>query len=178
MCIKTILKGALLGGVIAWVVGFVSWTVLPWHKIHSFTHEQEVVQVLQRNASETGLYVLPSYEQSSAFATSGPLVFASVNYERNGEMGKKALLLSLLTQVIAAAVITALLLCTKGLSFLQRAIFVAAIGFTIAWTTSISLWNWMGFPGTNTVVDLVHYTVCWFLAGLGISAIVGRVKKT
>lgn len=175
MCFKTILKGALVGGVILFVASFLSWMAIPWHDIKTFNNEREVSSVISRNVSTSGMYVLPQCCTSTV--KNPPLITAIVNVERNGEMNQSMLVYSFLIQFVAAGILTALLLTTKGLSFLQKALFAAAAGFFVAWNTSLPDWNWIGLPASYVAVDIAHYTLAWFLTGLGIAFVIQRCEK-
>jgi hypothetical protein len=59
---KTLWKSALLGGIIVFIWGIVSWMLLPWHMMttHKFINEEQVATALKANAPQTGIYFLPS----------------------------------------------------------------------------------------------------------------------
>ena len=50
-------KGGILGAVILFVWGFLSWMVLPWHadSMHTFKDETAIAQSIQANASKSGI---------------------------------------------------------------------------------------------------------------------------
>lgn len=60
-CCKELLKGAAIGGVILYLVTFISWAVLPFHAAtyHKFTDEAAISQALAGNADTNGIYRLP-----------------------------------------------------------------------------------------------------------------------
>ena len=58
MFVRLIL-GTLLGGVILFVWGSISWTVLPWHKVKSFTNGEAVGAMIGSGVEGRGIYVYP-----------------------------------------------------------------------------------------------------------------------
>ncbi len=177
MSIRTVVKGAVLGGLVVYVASVLSWVAVPWHHIRSFTNEREVVSVLQRNAPESGLYMLPHCEKKSDTAPAGPLVFGSINYQRTAEMTTSSYVIGLLTQIVAAGIVTFILLHLAVTAYARRVFFAGLLGFLIGWDTAIGKWNWVGFPGSSAVVDIAHYTIIWALGGLVIAAVLGRHAK-
>jgi len=79
----------VLGGVVLFAWGFVSWAILPWHSMvaNKFNDESAVREVLKQNASSAGIYFLPFAEEdfkpgeTSAFLNVVPDGF-------EGDMGK------------------------------------------------------------------------------------------
>ena len=59
---KTLLKSAVIGGLIVFIWGLFSWMVFPWHQscLNKFSNESEVADVLRDNAPKPGMYVLPN----------------------------------------------------------------------------------------------------------------------
>ncbi|MDQ2994245.1 MAG: hypothetical protein M3R00_04770, partial [Pseudomonadota bacterium] len=66
--IKRIFMAAVLGGLIAFIWGNISWVVLDWHlkAMHQFKDESAVAAVLKNNAPESGVYMLPQMPNDSA----------------------------------------------------------------------------------------------------------------
>ena len=71
---RPLIFGAALGGIVVFLWSFVSWTVLPWHKVDllKFTNEEEVASVLARNVKTEGFYSLPAMAARRAVTTSSP----------------------------------------------------------------------------------------------------------
>lgn len=59
---KTLWKSALLGGIIVFIWGIISWMLLPWHMMttHKFVNEEQVAMAVKANAPQSGIYFLPS----------------------------------------------------------------------------------------------------------------------
>ncbi len=60
--LKSLVLGAILGGLTAFVWSFISWDLLPWHEkqLRSFQNEDEVSAVIAAHAPESGNYLLPT----------------------------------------------------------------------------------------------------------------------
>jgi hypothetical protein len=59
-----------------------------------------------------------------------------------------------------------MLLQTRGLSYGKRVLFLAVAGLAASVIVDIPNWNWWGFSGAYTLVNLVDFTLTWFFAGL------------
>jgi hypothetical protein len=185
--LKSLVLGAILGGLTAFLWSFISWTLLPWHlkQYHSFQNEDDVTAVISSHAPESGIYLLPlgpsqegvNAEQKKAAMEirtekmqKGPVVFAAIQRAGFGSF-PRALLTQLLYQMLAALLLTWLLLHTSGLSYARRVAFLAVAGLAASAIADLPYWNWYGFPPAYTVVNLIDYTLTWFLAGLVIAKV-------
>jgi hypothetical protein len=58
--LKSLVLGAILGAITAFLWSFISWSVLPWHQkqLRSFRNEDEVTVVIASHALESGNYIL------------------------------------------------------------------------------------------------------------------------
>ena len=188
--IKSIVLGAILGGLVAFLWSFISWEVLPWHEkaLHTFQNEDEVLAVIASHTTGSGNYLLPggpsqvglNAEQKKAAQEiltqkmqKGPLMFASI---RRGGFGSftRGLVTQLLIQMVSALLLTWLLLQTTGLSYGRRVAFCAVVGLTASVIADLPNWNWWGFSGTYTVVNLVDYTLTWLFAGVVVAKFAKR----
>ena len=59
---KAVIKGTIVGGIIAFIWGAVSWMVLPWHMntMEHFKSDSSVQATILRNAPKSGVYVIPN----------------------------------------------------------------------------------------------------------------------
>jgi lipoprotein signal peptidase len=65
-----------------------------------------------------------------------------------------------------------LLLQTTGLSYARRVAFLAVIGLAASVIVDLPNWNWWGFSGAYTVVNVADSMLTWLVAGLVISKVV------
>jgi hypothetical protein len=185
--LKSLLLGAILGGITAFLWSFISWSVLPWHikQLRSFQNEDEVTSVISSHAPQSGIYLLPlgppqedlTVDQKKAAdeirtqkMQKGPLVFAAIRKEGFGSF-PKVLLTQLLCQMFAALLLTWMLLQTTGLSYARRVAFLAIAGLAASVIADLPNWNWWAFSGAYTAVNLIDYTLTWLLAGLVIAKV-------
>ena len=158
--LKSLVLGAILGGIAAFVWSLISWSMLPWHEraLHSFENEDEVSAVITSHAPLSGNYLLPTgpsqqwlrgEERKAAEEirmqkmAKGPLMFAAIRKEGFGSF-PKVLLTQLLGQMFAALLLTWMLLQTSGLSYAGRVTFLAVAGLAVAFAVALecSLVEW------------------------------------
>ena len=177
---KKLIKYALIGGFTVFIWSLFSWMVLPWHaqSLHRFSDELEVAEVLQKNAPESGIYILPNtshysnrtptkeIKRAQEILKKGPLMFASIELRGMKKMEFTPLLLSLCSCVLAAGIAAWMLLQTQDLCFLERAFFVALIGLLVAILGIFPAWNWWHFSTSYILVTCLDLLIGWTLAGL------------
>ena len=187
--IQTLLIGAAIGGVAAFVWGAISWMLLPWHHstFHSFRDEDEVVRVLADNAPRSGIYGLPappktesgmsSEERKAADAAvwermkKGPLVMAVIQSEGFTPIWL-LVIRALVIYMLASLILTWLLLQTTGLSFLGKACFIGLAALAAGVICRLTDWNWHGYSTSYTLVTVADTFIGWSLTGLAIAAVV------
>jgi hypothetical protein len=189
---KSMMTSAVVGGIIVFVWGMLSWMILPWHK-HSmmkFEHEESVAQVISANAKASGLYVLPNsfhhkegmtreeneHQKMKAMQMMehGPFMLASIRVEGMNYKSPAPYIVSLIIQIVSAFLITWLLLKTKGLSYMKQVGFITIVGLVAAILGYLPGWNWWGFPLCYTIVGMLDIIIGWFLAGLAIAKLAKR----
>lgn len=172
---KALVKGGLLGGVILFIWGIISWMVLPWHMttLHTFKDEKAVAAVVQVNVPAAGTYVLPSMSQAqaakeaatpAATAAPVPVIFATVAFERPTSM-TYPMIIALIYQIIAAFLVTWMLTKTN-LGYWGKVGFVLVFAITVDLITHLPYWNWFHFPTDYTLVAAADLLIGWFLAAL------------
>ena len=187
--VQNLIVGAIVGGIVAFTWGAISWMVLPWHHTTflRFRDEDAVARAIAENAPRSGVYGFPgtpdirsgmSAEERKAAETAawekmkaGPILFAVVQREGFGSLTFK-MLSGFAIGVVASLILTWLLLNTTGLSYLGRATFVALAAFGGAVLCRLPDWNWHGFSTPYTAVLLADAAIGWFLTGLAIAAVV------
>jgi hypothetical protein len=174
-------KCAVVGGIVVFIWGMISWTVLPWHKhyMHEFQNEERVANVIRDNATVSGIYVLPclmgktrgsdEYKQSEQMMRDGPVMFAAVKMEGEAPHMAGSLVKGLILKIIGAYLITWLLLHSRATAFRKQVAFVTMVGLVIGLLGSVPFWIWFGFPAGMTFVSIVESTIGWFLGGLAIA---------
>ncbi len=181
---KALIKGCILGGIIAYIWLAISWMVLPWHcwVLHSFQQEEVVSNAILQNTSKNGIYMIPNFcgakgaefQQKQELMKKGPFVFASVL--RNGYNYSSPIpyIIALIIQLIGALFITYLMLMAKPLSYWNRVRFITLVGLTVGILGHALYCNWWGFSFGFIILEIVDLVIAWFLAGLAIAFVAKR----
>ncbi len=184
---KSLILGTILGGLMAFVWSSISWELIGWHEktMVAFHNEDEVSAVIASHAGQDGTYILPSTPATAGMTPeqkknvmaaviqkmqTGPIMVAGV---RRGGFGSysRTLIIQLLSLMAAAFLLTWLLLQTSGLSYARRVAFLAIAGLAASVIVDLPNWNWWGFSGAYTAVNLADSMLTWFVAGLFIAKV-------
>jgi hypothetical protein len=185
---KSLLLGAILGGLTAFIWSSISWELLGWHEkpLLAFQNEDNLADVIESHAPQSGIYLLPGApategltpdQKKAAQAAQmakmqkGPLVFAAIRRQGFGSYSQ-GLIIQLLSLMAAAFLLTWMLLQTSGLSYNRRVLFLAVAGLCASVIVDLPNWNWWGFSGAYTLINLVDFTLMWLFAGLVIAKVV------
>jgi len=184
---KSLILGTIFGGLVAFVWSSISWELIGWHEktMVPFQNEDEVSAVIASHASQDGTYLLPSgpptagmtaEQKKSALAATmqkmqaGPIMVAAVRRGGFGSYGR-GLIIQLLSLMAAAFLLTWLLLQTTGLSYARKVAFLAIAGLAASVIVDLPNWNWWGFSGAYTAVNLADSMLTWLVAGLVIAKV-------
>ncbi|MGQ0810273.1 MAG: hypothetical protein ACT4OO_03495 [Nitrospiraceae bacterium] len=186
--LKPLVVGGLLGGLVLFVWGAVSWMVLSWHltTLEKFADETAVAAVLTLTARQPGVYIFPNEhkpdpampknqpqvaeEADRNRVQQAPFMFAAVSPQGSGSMGA-ALWVQLATQLTGAFLGTWLVLQTRGLTYFGRVSFLVILALTAAVLCHLPYWNWWHFSTSFTAVACADLLIGWFLAGLVIAKV-------
>lgn len=187
---RRLIIGGILGGIIVFAWGYVSWMFLPWHKptISKFQNETLVREAVLASSTGAGLYILPnacaidpalSPEEQKAFREQahqqyekGPFIMAIVRPEGVGSMTVQ-LIRGFVIQLLGAFLITGLLLWANLENYISRVSFVTLLAIAAGVVTYLPDWNWWGTPELFTLVGFADLVIGWFLAGL----VLGKVTS-
>jgi hypothetical protein len=173
---KALIKGALWGGIVVFIWGFISWGLIPWHAMafKKFHNQGAISLLIRESAPSSGIYLLPDpmaaknakeKAEIRQDMKKGPFIFASVRLE-GCSMSVLKFVGSLIMDLVVAFFITWLLLHTKGMNYGKKVGFVTMVGLIAAILGHFPAWNWWGFPGSFVLVGMVDVVIGWFLAGL------------
>jgi hypothetical protein len=180
---KSLLLGGILGGLVVFVWGVISYLILPWHTavLNKFTDEAAVTQALGAHAATSGMYILPNPHKHDPALTnaqrqtaeedgmkrmmSGPFMFASVSLPGARDMGQ-AMGLNVLGNILSAVLVTWLLLQGSIRSYWSRVGFVVVVAFTTCTIAYVPYWIWWTFSTSFTLVEFADHVIGWFLVGL------------
>jgi hypothetical protein len=186
---KSLLLGTILGGLAAFLWSSISWELLGWHEkaILSFQNDESVAAVLLSHTAQSGTYLLPgaspqegmTAEQKRAAQSAliermqkGPIMFAAVRRNGFGSYAR-GLVIQFLGLMAAAFLLTWLLLQTHGLTYWKRVAFLGVAGLAAGVISDLPNWNWWGFSGLYTAVNVADFALTWLISGL----IIARVAK-
>jgi len=181
---KKILIAALVGGVVAFLWGFVSWAALGFSNqyTHEFENEDAVLAALAEGATEPGFYLVPGMRDADGemrdmeawqqMSSEGP--YAQVMLRPEGMDHNPAMMMprGLLLEIVAALLIALLVAGTgPSASFVGR----ARVGFLMGLFAGVAgpmiNWNFMGAPLEWSLFLVMDTLVTWTLAGIGVAAV-------
>lgn len=174
MRMKSLILGTLLGGLTALVWSNISWELIGWHEksLLTFQQDPEVAAVISSHTMKDGTYLMPfgTSKQTQDRMQKGPIVFASV---RRGGLGSVGRLFGVQIAILFAIafLLTWLLLHTSGLSYPRRVMFLAVVGLTASVIVDLPNWNWWGFSGLFTAVDVADNVLTCLFTGLVIAKV-------
>lgn len=185
---RSLVLGAVLGGVVAFVWSAISWMVLPWHdgSMKSFANEAAVAQVLLDNAPSGGMFMLPgmppgyaqmsSAEKQSVEAaiaqkkSDGPYLYGVVWRRVREDMGRQ-MGVALLFDMLAALLVTMLVMRTGGMSWGGRVMFIVTVALAVGMIAVVPNWIWWHYPANYVIVTMADVLIGWTLAGMVIAKV-------
>jgi hypothetical protein len=181
-----ILLAALAGAVAMFIWTAVAHMATPLGRIgfSEIPNEAAVVQPMGGNiGAKSGLYIFPwvdpndpkmmdKYNALVKTSPSGLLLYRPAGGLMGADM--TPMLIKEFIKQFVQALIAAWIVSMIAASYISRTGIVTAIGVSTAIATNVSYWNWYGFPFDYTVAQLIIEIVSAFVAGLAISAVLGR----
>lgn len=184
--IKKLVVGGLVGGIIVFAWGCISWMVLPFHGqvMNNFKDTAAVQTTMMLNVDKPGVYLIPAcpmHSTASAEAQKelkktamaqrekGPFAMTVVNPNGLGSM-PMAMGKALLLDIIGVALAIWLLFSSGGTqTFIQRVLFFAVFGLAAGVVGVLPAWNWWGFPCKAAGLDILDLVIGYALAGVVIA---------
>ena len=170
-------KGALAGGIVAFMWSIFSWTAIGWpgKVFQSFSDEDKVAQVIHENTLQSGVYLLPNPyvrgpghcdARTANLLKNGPVVFATV--QRNGvEDTMIHLVVSFVSYLLTAFLLSWAVCKTRAMLYFQKVIFITLMGgFVVSLNGILPSYLWRGFPLNYTLICMADAVIAWFLASL------------
>jgi hypothetical protein len=185
---KKLLLGAIIGGVILFIWGAISNMLLPFATaaLQRFNDEEAVKQTIVANAPRSGVYFLPymqegltEEQQNAAFerAMQGPVLFVSIRLGQARSFGS-LLITQFLIDVLAALLLTALLLSLRPMGYAQRVLFVVGVALVVGISALLPDWNWYNFSPAYTAGEFFGLLIGFALAGLALARIARPAAST
>lgn len=184
-----IIGAGVIGGIIMFAWGALSHMALPIGEmgVKPLPQEEAIVGAMKSAMNEHALYMFPSFDandDSEAAMTAlgekykagprGIIVFDPTG----GEMMGPVMLATEFGSNVLAAILVAMVISGVRAPYFCRVLGVVAFGL-VAWlSVDISYWNWYRFPTPVMLGSMIEHGVGYFLAGLGIAALVGKGCNT
>jgi hypothetical protein len=184
--VKKLILSTLLGGVISFAWGFVSWDLIQWHPILSFTNDDAAAAVIRANAPKAGIYLMPGEQPAANGADkkaqqavmmerlkTGPVVFASIEPQGMTTSMTMFYVNGALINFAGAFFISWLLLIIPGTTYVKRLWLTILVAFIAGVLVGLPNWAWWGFSTGYTVTVFVDLVAGWGLAGLAMAKFTG-----
>ncbi|MEX2177670.1 MAG: hypothetical protein WD801_03100 [Gemmatimonadaceae bacterium] len=165
---KLLVVGTLAGALTLFGWETISNAALPWHTatMRTFADSAGAAQAIRTLAPENGLY----------YDMRGVVAAVSITPDM---IDKSTLLGPMMGKQIALNVVVALVLLLgmqrlPRLTTSQYALVFAVAAFAISLSTFVSNWNWWGYPGAWTAVQVVDRTIGFALMGLALGGLLNK----
>ena len=175
----------LLGGVVMFVWGAVSYQLLPIGEmgVQSLPNEAVLAPMLKENVPGKGLYFFPAFDDKDQSAeaaaefekriAAGPNGILVINPGAGRGMTTTTLGMEFGSNVVAA-MLCAMLLSRYCGGVVCRTVAGAAIGGITWLSLSVSYWNWYEFPTDFTIGQGLGEVIGWGLTGLAIALVLPK----
>ena len=180
---KKILWAGLVGGLVVFLWGTLSHTLLPIGQmgLKPMPVSSPLLDAMKSGLSEEGLYYYPGREADRKQTEAEDAVWMTkyrmgptglLLYRPNGAepMSPGQLGIQLATDIFGALLLAYLLVAIAGSTGAQvplaKLLRISCVAGLFAWASiSIAHWNWYGFPRAFVLAELIDQVVGWMLAG-------------
>lgn len=165
---KLLVLGTLAGAITLFGWETISNAALPWHMatMKSFPDSNAAVQAIKAQAPDNGMYV-------DVRGVVAVVSFTPDMVDKTGLMGPMLAKQAGLDLLVAFVFLMAMLRLPRVTSS-QYAIAFAVAAFAISLSTFVSNWNWWGYPGAWTAVQVIDRTIGFALMGLVLGGLLNR----
>ena len=181
-----VLLAGIVGGIVIFIWGFVSHTMLPIGKmgLKDLANADSLVSTLKSSLNEPGVYMYPGGEKAAAENPealnekykAGPrgIIVYDPHPSEQGMMSPFQLAVEFGSNVLAA-LLAAMIVSVIAAATITRIFVVGMMGLFSWLSHAVSYWNWYRFPSDYIVADLVMEIVGWTAAGVFIALISPRL---
>ena len=178
---KQLFLATIAGALIAFMWGYISWEMLSWHEMDSFSDSEQVSEVMVANADDHGIYLLPQPSEFGPDAkaiTKGPFVYAIVRPDPLSSPWSmtEPLIRSFCIQLIGAFIIALTILRIRATRYISRASVGFIMGLFSGLMMTLPTWNWFELPMNHAIAYTLDPLISWTVSGMVIAAII-RPKK-
>lgn len=194
---KRILLGALVGGIVVFIVGALLHTVLGLAAVgvKVIPQEDAVLSAMRSAIHEPGFYIFPApnmtpgrnkeqmQTDNAAYAgkyqqgPSGIMVYTPSNAPLSyGKLLGGEFIIDLVSAFFLACILA--MGAGGKSSYWKRVFAVTLAGLFAGLFLGLEYWNWYNFPTNYTVAYIAVVVIDWFFAGLAMAAIVRQRVAT
>lgn len=183
-----VILASIVGAIVAFVWGFVSWTLLPWHNntMQGMSAQSPVVQAMREYNLSPGVHYFPpqpadmndqaAMQRYAQQHIEGPVGLLWIEPDGSEPMPPLMFVRGIVLQLLAAQV-ASLLLYQSGLTcYTHRVTAVVLMAVFASLIADAQLWNWLYMPMDFALVNMADHIVGWLIVGLVIAAIVRPAK--
>jgi len=181
------LLAILAASILNFIYGWISWGMLPWHQPEPFENEDAIAEAIKANTSKHAIYSYPDWtemqtasdeEGQQAYLTkwrAGPSIYAMVRPGTNSDASMTTGMLSGFSISVLASTALFLLIRKSGhTEFLDRVSVALLAGLFLGIVSALYPWNWLEYPGRETVATLCDGIIPWTLAGVVMALIMPK----
>ena len=171
---------SVLGALVLFIWGFISWAALPFHTstMHALSNEDSVAAVIKAGNASSGVYQFPSMngpnkEGAEAKWHAGPM--AMIFYSTEGMNNMSMYFIKGFIVYIIAVWIAVMMLSKISwslASYGNRVRFMSMIGLILAVGGRLNDWAFMHFPTDFSLLLAADDVIGWTLAGLVVARII------
>ncbi len=180
-----VLIAALVGSIVYFAWGAISWMALPWHNntMHTIDNEAAITAQLKEALTESGVYFFPgmpddnspeAWAQYTERHRQGPYGMMFYHAQGSEPMPPSTFAVGFALDFVNALVAAWLVFLTgrSAKGFIGRLGVVAALGIVAAVTSDLMAWNWMHQNTEFSLVNAADHVVSFILMGIPIACIV------
>lgn len=180
------LKGGVFSGIVLFIWGAISWTVLDWHD-STFKQfpDKNIAMTFAQEMPKSGMYIFPlspklpniisktermkSMVDEVKYKENKPLIFAAI-WKNGADINRvQQLIISFISKIIAALLVTGMVLLRPHTQFSGRFFQVMLFASAAAIVTHIPYMNWFYFTPYYTLINILDLLIGWFMAAFVIS---------
>ncbi len=184
---KRILTASLIAAAVAFLWGFISWTILPWHNPMKFKNSAAVADAVKAGATEHGIYMVPESAESMSDEAgmkriedqlqSGPFIWAIVRPAPTSSSMAGPMVLGFLRAFIAAVILSMMLSHLGRDCFRCRVLFCVMAYLLVSINGDAPFWIWFNGPLSNFLIMTADHLIEGLLVGLILARFIRPANK-
>jgi len=187
---RQFLLGGLVGGILLFVWGALSWTVLPFNtaSLHRASAEDALLASMKESMGAKGVYALPAMPPKSGVQSNdeqmqkqyterlkaGPTALVVFNPRGSEPMRTDQMIYGLVDDFLCALIGVWFLMRSTAYesSYIARVAYFGMFGVLVSFFVHLTNYNCFDYPADYTVAMTLDAVLGWIVAGLGTAAVV------